>query len=410
MMTRALLLLVVASAPAFAQVVPWKAETSSIPSVQAGDPAVTSLAVDGGRAPVVVGTDTAQVGVYLWNADAGVLQVIGLGASRSADALGDFVVVSVAAGSLHFFGPLPDAGLFGEFLPTGHLMPSAGAVALTALDGGLQVWVERSGRVDTFDVVVSDGGLSLALLGSVMLAQPASGIAVDRRNGRLFASQPTRGIVAADRGGMAKFVASIDAGRLGGTVGGLVVLPLQDGGTWVLTANASTEQVAAHELVESPPELVFIGQVQLGQPDGGARRVRLPGFLAATTAPLVDFPRGLLAVHDGVSANYKLVSLEDFDPVLPLPPLATEEGGVPLDAGAAADAGADAGVSDGGQDAGLDGGRRDGGGGGGGTTGPGSGTSTDPMGCTCAHPALVFLPALLVLWWIRRPRSGTPRS
>jgi hypothetical protein len=201
-------------------------------------------------------------------------------------------------------------------------------------------------------------------------------------------------------------VASIDAGQLGATIGGLALLPLADGGTWIITTNPAAEVLVASEFDPSVPILNVMGSAAVGPPDGGSARARVPQHLASTTTPMPGFPSGMLVVHDTTLANYKLVSLEPLASVLSIPPLDIP---VEPDAGMRSDAGSDAGSGDGGTG---DGGTTDAGrptsDGGGGGSGPGPGAGVDPPpSCSCGNPLLVFLPALLLLWWIRRPRNHT---
>ena len=108
------------------------------------------------------------------------------------------------------------------------------------------------------------------------------------------------------------------------------------------------------------------------------------------------FPRGVLIVQDELTANYKLVSLAAVDAVFPLPPPYIPGAAPPplVDAGSA-----DAGTADGGfTDAGVSDG--------GGVTGfnprPAPSAVDPTPSCGCTGGAFTVLPALLLLWWIRR--------
>ena len=401
-MIRHAALFVVVATSALGQVVPWAAETTSIPSAQAGDLAIVTT--NGG---LLVGTDTAQVGAYGWVPLNGQLaQVVPLGALKSADARGPFLFVTSQNSALFAFFD-GDAGLE-QLNPPSFSILSAGFVALRAKGGDdFMLAVTRTASVQRWDVHIEDGGVSFMPIDQVTLPQVPGGIAADDRTGNLFITQPTRGVLllGPPTGGAATptFVASIDAGQLGATIGGVALLPLRDGGVWVLTANPASATIVAHELNQSSGTLDFVGAAAIGAPDGGAARAALPGHLDTTLAALPGFPKGLLAVHDGVLANYKLVSLEALDRVIPLPELAWDASvdGGDLDAGSSSDGGA----LDGGA---PDGGRRDGGLIiGGGVSGPGQGIEPMPQ-CSCGSPLLLFLPALLLLWWIRRPAFRRP--
>lgn len=398
------LTLLVASA-ASAQVVPWAVETQSIPSAQAGDVAI--ITTNGG---LVVGCDTAQVGAYGWVPFNGMLaQILPTGALRGADARGPYLFVTTSNNGLFAFFD-GDAGVE-PLNPPSRSVLSAGFVALRQKDDDdFMLAVTRTATVQRWDIHIEDGGVAFTDIDTVTIPGVPGGIAADDRTGNLFLTVPTRGVVMIDAptGGAATttFVGSIDSGTFGPGIGGIALLPLKDGGVWVLTTNPQGQTVVVHEFNTIGTSLDFIGAAAIGTPDGGMARAALPMHLDTTLAPLPGFSKGMVVVHDGVSANYKLVSLEAFDQVIPLPDLAYRDAGFDagdVDAGPGSDGGSDAGLpSDAGQ---SDGGRRDGGGGGGGIVGPGNGVDPPP-GCSCGNPLLVFLPAFLLLWWIRRPRSS----
>ncbi|MFT3714228.1 MAG: hypothetical protein QM817_41725 [Archangium sp.] len=392
----ALLLGLVASV-ALAQpiVVPWSTETTSIPSSQAGDPAI--ITTSGG---FVIGTDTAQIGAYSYTPTGALQQVIGLGPLKSADSRGPLLFVATANSAIHAFIDLGDGGL-GQVAPLSFSVLSAGFIALQDVhDGGFVLHVTRTATLQRFSVNIEDGGLIYAPLDQLNLPQVPAGITVDDRNGNVFITLPTMGVVLIEPLGNPQFVASIDAGQLGATIGGLTLLPLVDGGTWVLTTNPQAEVIVASEFNSSVPGLTVMGSAAIGAPDGGSVRARLPQHLASTLQPMPGFPKGMLAVQDTTLANYKLVSLEPLANLLQIP-------GVDFppepDSGVSDGGRTDGGVTDGGADGGADGGGTTGPGGGG--TGPGGGRMDPPTGCSCGNPLLVFLPALLLLWWIRRPRN-----
>lgn len=399
----AALILFVASSASAQLVVPWKVETLSIPSSQAGDLAIVTT--NGG---LVVGCDTAQIGGYGWIPFSGQLaQVVQTGPLRSADARGPFLFVTTINSALFAFFD-GDAGLEPLNTPSMSIL-SAGFVALRQKDeDDFMLAVTRTASVQRWDIHIEDGGVAFTPIDQVTLPGVPGGMVADDRNGNLFITHPTRGVVLleAPTGGtpMPTYIGSIDSGMYGPGLSGIALLPLKDGGVWVLTTNTVAQTVVAHELNKISNTLDFMGAAAIGAPDGGMARAALPAHLDTTLVPLPNFPKGMLAVHDGFSANYKLVSLETFDQFIPLPDLAYRDAGFDagsVDAGTADAGGSDAGTSDGGADAG----RRDGGGGGGGTTpGPGNGVDPMPQGCSCGNPLLVFLPAFLLLWWIRRPR------
>jgi myo-inositol-hexaphosphate 3-phosphohydrolase len=385
---------------AFAQlVVPWASETVSIPSTVAGDPTTLSrtfVLEDGGLAiqTAIVGTDTVQNGAYVFNLDGTVAQLLPLGPVNAVDARDDVLFVTNPNVGLQAF-VLGDGG-FQQLAPVSFNVPSPGPIAARPVDADTtELWVDtRSTTLRRFTVHRDGGALTWTAQPSVTLPQASSGLAVDPRTGQLYVAQPSRGILQLDPDGQGRFVVAIDAGQLGAVVGGLDLLPLLDGGAWLFSAVASRDRVAVYE-VDALNGSTLVGTFEVGAPDGGAARARLPAHLDLYTQPIPGFPRGLLTLHDGVVANYKIVNLVDVDAVLPFPPT------WPADGGAAADAGAsDAGTGT------TDGGVRDGGtiGGGGGGPRPPVGSDPEPKGCGCTSPSILILP-LLLLWWIRRSRS-----
>lgn len=395
-MKRLIASLLVAASPALAQVVPWFSETSPVLSTRAGDPA---LVVDTGLAPLVVGTDTQANGVYAFEVDGGLVQFISSGLVRAADARGALVVVTSANDQLLFFRST--GGQLELLEPLGFSVPSPAHVALgRKADGGFELWVDTSSlELRHFSVSpVVDGGVTVAALPSLQVAQVASGLALDDRTGQLYVGQPTLGVLRVEPNGATGFLLSIDAGTLGEVVGGLDLFLAADGGALLFSGDPAASVVAVHAV--SGTQATLGARLQLGAPDGGQERVQLPRYVDVAERPFAGFPRGALVVQDGVMGNYKVVDLERVHAVYPLPaahgaPGATPDAGVP-DAGT----GADAGVPDAGSGAG----------GGGGSTGIGPGRvppSADfpKTGCGCSAAPLPLLPALLLLWWIRRLRS-----
>lgn len=384
-------------------VVRWDVETQAIPSTQAGD-----VAIVGTHGGLVVGVDTAQIGGYAYTPATGQLaKIIPIGPLKSADARGPFLFLTTANNGLFAYFDDADAGLV-QLEPLSFSILSAGFVALRDKgNSDFTLHVTRTASVERWDLHVEDGGVQFTSIDQVTLPQVPNGVAVDDRNGNLFITVP-RGVLLlpAPGGGSntAAFIASTDAGQLGPQPGGVALLPLRDGGVWVLTTNATGPTVVVHELNQVNTTLDFIGAVAIGAPDGGAARAALPLHVDATLASLPGFPRGLVAVHDGVSANYKLVSLQGFDDAFPIPPLTNEDDGGVEDAGST-----DAGATDGGQsDGGRDGGTGGASGGFGGNGGNGIGPDPMPAGCSCGDPLLVFLPVMLGVWWIRRLRFSRP--
>lgn len=382
-------------------VVPWRFETTNITSTRAGDPAFFL----GGAAPLelVVGTDTAQVGVYAWAPEGQLRQLLPIGQSTSADSRGALLVVAQPGGNLAFFTAGEDGGLT-ALSPATFSVSSPTHVALRELDdAGFEVWVDTSSpTLKHFTLSLDgDGGVAIASAGAdVMVAERPSGLAIDDRSGRLYVAQPTLGIVTVEPDLSVDFLISIDAGELGDGLGGIDLFLARDGGTYLFTAIPDQELIAVH-LVGAPSTLE--GQFFVGAPDGGTMRAALPTFLDVMERPFSGFDAGFdggaLIVQDGVTGSYKVVSLMDVEAVVPLPDPW-------IRAGTAGGAGGGAG--------GGSGGGAGGGAAGGGSAGGGTGSNPQPApsvermngSCGCAGgPPLVFLPALLLLWWIRRSRS-----
>lgn len=392
-MNRTLFCLVVASSLAsFAQPsnVHWSAETSAIPANMARDPAILASA-DGGF--LVLGTDSLQVGAYAYRSSGQLQQVLPLGPVIAADHRRGLTLIIGASGAVFAVVALEDGGL-AQVTPSASVLSAGNVVIDDSPDGGLGAWFEANGQLKHYQVGLA-GGFSLTADGTIALPQVGSGLTVDHRTGRLFVGQPTLGVWTIDDAGIPEWAASIDAGRLGAVVGGLELLELADGGAWLFEAAASDDAISLFSFQSVNHLLAFEGSVVVTAPDGGSARAASPGSLALFQWGVEQFPRGVMVVQDSFNANYKIVSLADVDQVIPLPP-----GPPRSDAGMV--------MTDGGTTV-PDAGTRDGGGsipgGGGGTGGHMTNPDfpqTNPCGCTTLE-GLVALPALLLLWWIRRP-------
>lgn len=393
-MNRLLLACLLAAGAAFAQQVPWATETSSIPSFRAGDPSF--LFAPGLDAGLVVGTDTAQQGVFLWPLG-GQPTVLLVGQVNSADSRGDLLVVSSAQRNSLLVYRVIDGGL--ETLDTGNFnVPTPGQVALAQKgDGGFEVWVDTSSpTVQHFDLNPdNNGAVIFTARPTITVAQTPSGLAVDDRSARLYVAQPTQGVIAVEQNGTASFLLSIDAGQLGSAVGGIDLFLAADGGALLLTAAPNEGEVKVHS--HGGGQATFLTSLRFGDVDGGSAVLTQPRFLDVFEQPVPGFPRGLVIVHDELTANYKVISIATIDQSYPFPP--AELSGPGVDAGLMDAGTSDAGVTDGG--------------GGGGLTGdpggppPSAQPRQPPCGCS-GNPFALFPALLLLLWcarWLRVNRS-----
>ena len=209
--------------------------------------------------------------------------------------------------------------------------------------------------------------------------------------------QPSRGIVTVERDGGSSFLVSIDAGQLGSVVGGLDLFLAANGSALVFSAAPNEGQLKVH--AHAGAQATFLTSLELGDVDGGPARVTSPGFVDLFEQPVPGFPRGVMLVQDDGDGSYKLVSLSAVNEVFALP-VAFNPGAV-ADAGLA-DAGTDGGVTDAGVvDAGVTDGGSGGGNGGGNTRPPPSAEPLTPS-CGCTGGPFALLPALSLLWCLRR--------
>ena len=374
---------------ALAQVVPWTAETTRLPSNQAGDPTFVFRPgpADAGVS-LVIGTDPGQLGAHTWSPDGTMQQAVSSPTIvHAADARDSLVVFSSRFGSLLTFEA--SSGGLTQLQPLTVDVPTAGQLALAHNPGGgFQLWVDNSSQTVQHYTLSSilNGEVQYTALPSITVPQTPSGLAIDDRTGRLYVAQPTLGILAVEPDGGAGFLVSIDAGQLGAWVGGLDLFPAADGGAVLFSAAPAEQKVIMHIL--SGAQASFQAALQFGPPDGGGGRVQ-SRFLDVFESPLPGFPKGLLVLQDELTASYKVVSLVDVAAVTPLP-----EPPVPR--------------TDGGVDGGVDGGRTTSTPGetGGHSSGPGASAQPLPP-CSCGGPlsALPLLSALLLLSWIRRLRT-----
>lgn len=395
-MRAALLTCLLAASETFAQRVPWAVETSPIPSTRAGDPTFVSVA----GVQLIVGTDTAQQGIFLWPPGRSPT-VLPVGLVNGADARNDLLVVSSQLTNSLLVYRVRDGGI--DALDTGAFnVTSPNHVALARhSDGGFDVWVDTSSlTVQHFNLNPrSDGTVTFTALPSVTVPEVPSGLAVDERSGRLYVAQPSLGVIRVEPNGAAAFLLSIDAGQLGATVGGLDLFLAASGSALLFSAAPNEGEVKVHS--HDGTQVRFLASLQLGDTDGGPGLITQTRFLDVFEQAVPGFPRGVLIVQDEVAGNYKVVSLAAVDAVVPLPPAfipgAVDAG--PPDAGTATDGGADAGRGDGGSMSGT------GGGSGGRPPGPAPGVEPMPPSCGCTGGPFGMLPALLLLWWIRRLRN-----
>ncbi len=230
---------------------------------------------------------------------------------------------------------------------------------------------------------------------AINVAEAPSGIAVDDRSGRVYVAQPSLGIMTVDPTGNREFLVSIDAGSLGSTVGGIELFLAASGSALVLTSAPNEGELKVHGLDGG-----FLTTIQFANPDGGPATLR-PSSFDVFERPTPTYPRGVLVVQDELVANYKLVDLAAVDAVFPLPapfvPGTGFDAGTPADAGTLDGGTTDAGVTDGGS-----------GGGTGGVGNPQPAPSVVDMtpSCGCTGGPFALLPALFLLWCIRRPRRG----
>lgn len=367
---RIALLTALLALPAVAQSpVPWRAVTPPIPSAQAGDPALGTY---------IFGTDTAQTGFYVFELDGTPNSQVPVGITRSIDLRPPLAAVSsVNSGVLLYdvgFSVVPA-------MPASITVSTPGQLALGNLtDGGLTLYVDTSSPVlRHFDLEPSSGGYTVTPLPDVVLSATPAGLAWDDVTQTLYASVPNDGIVTVALDGTITTVLPST-----GVQGGIALLQANPG-VYLFMASPSTDSVEVTQF-DTAGMPTALGSFSAVTPDGGTEAARSPAYVDVSTN-VPGYPGGAVVVHDGVSATYKLLALADVAQVIALP------------IGPAADAG----VSDAGTNPGTGGGSGSQGAVGG--TGPSTSGPTAMRNPTCSTVPFVALPALLLLWWIRRPRS-----
>ncbi|MGV3621898.1 MAG: hypothetical protein ACO1OB_13830 [Archangium sp.] len=370
-MKNALLSLFIAT-HVFAQtVVPWKAQTTSIPSNQAGDPALTSS--------FIIGTDTANLGIYLSDLNGFPSGNVPAGIVRSVDVRGQLIAASSPQGGILLFRPGIGASVVAES-PASIVSSTPDQLALGTLsDGGFLISVNSGTQLRQYALSRDTTGYMSTTLPSLQLPGVPSGLAFDDATQRLYVSIPTEGVVIVEPDGGISPAVTLNGGLLGSTPGGIA---LYRSGADVFIFTTSSSEDSVFITVNTANGYASVGQLKFSAPDGGTL-VRLPAHLDIATG-VQGYGSGALLVHDGVLHNYKLVDMADVVSLL-----SADAGTAPIDAGMMV-------VPDGGKPQGTVGG-----GGGGGLPPPGAGKEN--FGCSTG--SLVALPALLLLWWIRRPRS-----
>ena len=399
-------LLVVAACSAWAQRVPWAAQTVSVPSSRAGDPTFLFVPGAGPGLRLIVGTDTVTPpGAVLFPLGATPAFLQG-GAAESADSRGDVLVTTSPGTNSVSVYRFSSTGVASSFDTGNFFVASAGQVALGSRpDGGFDLWVDTSSTQLEHSAMslTAIGTASFTRLRTVTVPELPSGLALDDRTGRLYVGQPSRGIVTVERDGGSSFLVSIDAGQLGSVVGGLDLFLAADGGALVFSAAPNEGQIKVH--AHAGAQATFLTSLELGDVDGGTATVTSPGFVDLFEQAVPGFPRGVMVVQDDGNGSYKLVSLAAVNEVFTLPPAfmpgMVVDAGAPADAGLS-DAGTDGGVTDAGVvDAGVTDGGSGGGNGGGNSRPPDTAAPLTPS-CGCTGGPFTLLPALFVLWCLRR--------
>jgi myo-inositol-hexaphosphate 3-phosphohydrolase len=397
---RRLLLTALFATTSLAQsLVPWTTQTPPVATFTAGDLAIVVDRGPAPRPPVVLGADPLTSGVNVYSLAGDLLQTTLPGATSGVDSRSNLnlpgvtTLAAVVSTSAAAITPVrvADAGLEPVFDPT--TITSEGPLALTALaDGGVEAWLGSRDLFARHLGFVADGGLAAGTgfsgfveFEKVALPAAASAMIVDDRTGLLYVAMPSVGVSVVGDGGLTPLLIRSD---FVADVAGLTLYPVADGGTLLMTSVPTFNLVAVHDVsIAGMPQL--LGTFAVGPPDGGAQRVGGTQALDLTPYTLTGYPKGLLVVHDGLTANYKYVSLADLAATV------VTSTGSPLPIGQPpaprSDAGTDAGV-DGGTDGGSSGGK----GGLGGIIGD------PPPTCGCsAEPASALL---LAAWVVARRR------
>ncbi len=400
--------------------VPFVAQTAPVPTATSGDVAIVwepGLV----RRPLVAVCDPLQNGLYAYDTDGGLVQVLPYGPVAGADVRvvtspdgGPVALVAAAAAVAQalVFSAWVDAGLVdvtGGSVPA----PTAGAVALHQWpDGGLEALVDTSaGAVRRIALRTTDAGAVVGTVsGLVTLPASPSALVVDDRAGTAYAALPFGGVYSvALEPETVELLIPLDGGRFDAPVSGLTFYPLSDGGGLLLTTVPSSDEVVVHALA-GPGRATYVTRFRV---EVGAQVVRAPRSVDVIPNRLVGFDAGLFVIQDTLAANAKLVPWDLLaastpeplpvevpeDHLAPAPDAGLEDGGSP-----------DGGAADGGA---SDGGRRDGGtpgGGGGGIGGP-PGGPLECSGCCCrAVDTAVLMPGLLALWAVRVNRRRRVRG
>lgn len=352
----------------FAQtVVTWRAETPVQPG-QAGDPALTT--------DLILGADK-QLGLYLYALDGGTAGSKPAGIVNSIDARNGLVAASTGVGVL-LYSTGVGAGLAAE-TPT--IASAPDQLALGALsDGGYLVSINSGNLLRQYALTrdTSGSGYVSTQLVDRQLPGAATGLAFDDSTERLYASVPTEGVVIVEPDGGISTAISFSSGLLGGTLGGI---ELYRAGNILFILTTSQSDSAVYVNASTVNGYASGGSFQFAPPDAGVGvLLRAPTYLAVSPN-VTGYPGGALLVQDGFAQNYKLVAMADVLAHL------TGDGGVaPVDAGVT--------PRDGGIGSTLPP-----------TSPPVVGPSPPKEKLGCSTGSLVALPALLLLWWIRRPRS-----
>ena len=431
--------------------VPSSGQTPVIPSTGVGDVALF-INVGNPQASRVIGTDSIQNGLFSFTLDGGTAEYLSLGPMRGVDAKSalrfrtapkSLLLASAVNVGLYLYS-LNDAGVLVDARARPINLPGVGAVALDSMpDGGLEAWLDVGTstlrRIAFFEDPTDPTQLDWVELTTLTLPRSVSGLVVDSRNRRLYASISVDGIYGwrIDGPDAPALLEGLDGGSLRATPSGLALYPLTDGGAVMLVATAPRDEFVAYQVTNAGLKGLTSFQVSAGN-----QLVRGSRYVDVSGVPTPEYPLGVVVMADQNSttgANYKLVRWDTLadstDPKLPvndagsaLDASVVRDSGVvvigncpdELDAGTpdggfndggASDAGliSDGGLADAGPDAGgLDAGRRpctrDAGSGPGPGPGPGSGgggvdPDPPPKGCCVGGPMSAIFPGSFLLLW-----------
>jgi 3-phytase len=281
----------------------------------ADDPAVWVHPTDPARS-VILGTNK-DVGVYVYGLDGSEKQQLRVGLSNNVDLRGNLAVASNdGINALSWFRIDPQTGTVSHVGDTKLERIEPYGVCIGAPDGVLQATVTfKDGSIDIWNV--NDGGAGPVTISgpkTIKLSSQLEGCVFDDEAKRLFVGEENVGLWAIDLtpGASPVQIDRINSGTgLIADVEGVSLYAAKDGTGYLVVSAQSKDRYVIYD--RQPPHAVKGVITVAPSADGKVDAVSHTDGLDVSSAPLPNFPNGILVVQDDanpvseIDQNFKIV-------------------------------------------------------------------------------------------------------